>query len=67
LGILLEAHAIRECEQHGHMRDRADPHALENAREAARQDPFPGTSPEQSVAAIDEAMAVIGDTCPECH
>jgi hypothetical protein len=27
--VLLEAGAIRECEEHGWMRDRADPHARE--------------------------------------
>jgi hypothetical protein len=26
-GVLLEAGAIRECEEHGWMSDRADPHA----------------------------------------
>jgi hypothetical protein len=48
------------------MKDRTDPHALEHARETARLDPFPGTSAAQSLAAIDEAMNSIGDTCPEC-
>jgi len=27
--VLTEAHAIRECEHHGWMQDRADPHARE--------------------------------------
>jgi hypothetical protein len=67
LGVLLEAHAIKECDEHGHMRDRSDPHALEHAREMAVHHPFPGTSPDQSLAAIDEVMSSIGDTCPECH
>jgi hypothetical protein len=34
--ILLEAGAIRECEVHGWMRDRADPHAYERALLVAR-------------------------------
>jgi hypothetical protein len=67
LGVLLEAHAIRECDEHGHMKDRTDPHALERAREIARQEPFPGTVPAQSLAAIDDAMNSIGDACPECN
>jgi hypothetical protein len=29
IGMLLEADAIRECEHHGWMQDRADPHARE--------------------------------------
>jgi hypothetical protein len=66
LGVLLEAHAIRECDVHGHMKDRTDQHALEHARETAQQDPPPGTSPDQAVAAIDNVMASIGDSCPDC-
>jgi hypothetical protein len=27
IGVLLETQAIRECEEHGHMRDRTDPDA----------------------------------------
>ena len=40
-GILLEADAIRECETHGWMQDRADPHARESALDTARLD-MPG-------------------------
>jgi hypothetical protein len=66
LGVLLEAHAIRECDEHGHMKDHADPHALEHAREIARQGPPPGTSPDQAMAALDDVMLSIGDSCPDC-
>lgn len=66
LGLLLEQHAVRECPEHGHMRDRSDPEAWNRAREAARHHPFPGTSPEGSIAAIDDVLRSIGDTCPEC-
>ncbi len=67
LGILLEAHAVTQCHEHGHMRDRTDPHAWDHARDIARQEPFPGTSPDKAVAAVDEVMRSIGDTCPECQ
>jgi hypothetical protein len=43
--VLLEAGAIRECEEHGWMKDRADPHARERAVAAARQDP-PSARPQ---------------------
>jgi hypothetical protein len=43
--VLLEASAIRECEEHGWMRDRADPHARERALLMARQDPPADVSP----------------------
>ena len=66
LGTLIEHHAVRRCEHHGHALDRADPDARNRAREAAWNNPFPGTTPEESQAAIDEILAGIGDTCPEC-
>jgi hypothetical protein len=66
VGLLLEQHAIRECEEHGHMRDRTDPEAWNRAREAARHSPFPGTSPAVSVNALDDIMRSTGDSCPDC-
>ena len=51
-GILLEADAIRECETHGWMQDRADPHARERALLIAREEPPFGLSREQAAAAI---------------
>jgi hypothetical protein len=64
--VLLEAGAIRECEEHGWMKDRADPHARERALLIARQDPPLGAAPEAAAAAIAEILESIGDTCPEC-
>jgi len=64
--VLLEAGAIRECEEHGWMKDRADPHAHERARLMAREEPPFGLSSKNAVAAIDEMLASIGNTCPEC-
>ncbi len=66
LGLLLEEHAVRECPEHGHMRDRRDSEAWNRAREVARQHPFSGTSAEASIAGIDDVLRSIGDTCPEC-
>jgi hypothetical protein len=67
LGILIEQHAVRECDHHGHRLDRADPDARNRAREYAWNHPFPGTSPEAAILAIEEVLQSIGDTCPECH
>lgn len=64
--ILLEAGAIRECEEHCWMKDRADPHAHERARLIAREERRTGLSPDEAVAANDDMLASIGDTCPEC-
>jgi hypothetical protein len=66
VSVLQEAGAIRECEEHAWMRDRADPHARERAFEIARRDPPAGLTVTEAVAAIDEVLEGIGDTCPEC-
>jgi hypothetical protein len=66
ISVLLEAGAIRECEEHGWMRDRADPHARERALVIARPDAPPGVSPEEAIAELRDVLSSIGDTCPEC-
>ncbi|UPK40982.1 hypothetical protein IVB18_49635 (plasmid) [Bradyrhizobium sp. 186] len=67
ISALQEAGAIRECEAHGWMLDRADPHARERALAAARVDPPAGVSRDEApLAAIIEVLDSIGDTCPEC-
>ena len=64
--VLQEGGAIRECEEHGWMKDRADPHAHERALAVARLEPPPGVCPDQAVAAVRDALDSIGDSCPEC-
>jgi hypothetical protein len=64
--VLIEAGAIRECEEHGWMKDRADPHARERALVASRRDPPPDVSQDDAVAAVENVLCSIGDTCPEC-
>jgi len=64
--VLLEAGAIRECEEHGWMQDRADPHARNRAIDIARKDPPAGISTDEAVAEVREVLDSIGDTCPEC-
>jgi hypothetical protein len=66
ISVLQEAGAIRECDEHGWMQDRADPHARERALVIARQDPPFGVSPDEAVAAVRDVLDSIGDTCPEC-
>jgi len=67
ISVLQEACAIRECEEHGWMQDRADPYARERAIDVARRDPPPDISAEAAVAEIQEVLTSIGDTCPECE
>ena len=64
--VLQEAGAIRECEAHGWMQDRADPHAHDRAFDIARVDPPAGISPDAAAAAVQDVLNSIGDTCPEC-
>lgn len=66
INLLNEAGAIRECEDHGWMQDRTDPHAREYAFDIARRYPPPGLSPESAAAEVREIIDSIGDTCPEC-
>jgi hypothetical protein len=66
ISVLQEAGAIWECEEHGWMQDRADPHARERAFDIARQDPPVGVAPGVAAAAVSEILDGIGDTCPEC-
>lgn len=66
VSILLEAGAVCECEEHGWLKDRADPDARERALIAARQDPPSAVSLEDAVAAIEDVLGSIGDTCPQC-
>jgi hypothetical protein len=66
IAVLREVGAIRECEEHGWMQDRADPHARERALEIANKDPPPDLSAQAAAAAIAEVLDSIGETCPEC-
>jgi hypothetical protein len=64
--VLFEAGAIRECEEHGWMIDRADPQAHDRAFDIARREPPPGISPKVAAVVIAKVLESIGDTCPEC-
>ncbi|RXG85705.1 hypothetical protein [Bradyrhizobium zhanjiangense] len=66
INVLNEAGAIRECEEHGWMQDRADPHARERALDIARRDPPADVSRHAAEAAVRDVLDSIGDTCPEC-
>ncbi|UPK06274.1 hypothetical protein [Bradyrhizobium sp. 170] len=66
ISVLQKAGAIRECEEHGCMKDRADPHSRELALVVVCQDPPFGVSPDEALTAIKDVLDSIGDTCPEC-
>ena len=65
IGVLQEAGAIRECEEHGC----AGPGRSARARGRLRYrqaGPAPGISPDDAVAEVRNVLESIGDTCPEC-
>ena len=64
--VLQEAGAIRECEEHGWMQDRTDPHARQRAFDIASKHPPAGLSAQAAVEAVTEVLSSIGDSCPEC-
>jgi hypothetical protein len=66
IDVLRNAGAIRECEEHGWMQDRTDPHARERAFDIAGVDPPAGVSPDAAAAGIRDVLNSLGDTCPEC-
>ena len=66
ISVLLEAHAIKECGDHGWIQDRADPHAREHALDIALNEPPLGVAPKAAAVAVSEVLDTIGDTCPEC-
>ncbi len=66
LGTLIEQHAVSECSDHGHRKDRSDPDAWNHARAQAERNPFPGASPAECLAEMEKILQSIGDTCPDC-
>jgi len=66
ISVLQEAGAVRECEIHGWLQDRADPDARDRAVTIAQEDAPPGVSPDEAIAEILDVLDSMGDTCPEC-
>jgi hypothetical protein len=64
--VLQDAGAIRACEEHGWIQDRADPHARKLALDIARDDPPAGVSADAAAAEVHDVLNSIGDACPEC-
>lgn len=66
IAVLQEAGAIRECDYHGWMKDRADPHARDRALDMARECPPAGVSRQAAATAITDVLDSVRDACPEC-
>ena len=66
ISVLQETGAIRECEEHGWVQDRADPHARERALDIARRHPPANQSAQEAMEEIRDVLETVGDTCPQC-
>jgi hypothetical protein len=64
--ILLHAHAIAACPEHGFMRLKFDHTSLDYAHALAAAAPYPGKSKASSAAIPDEYLDGTGDECPAC-
>jgi hypothetical protein len=64
--ILLHAHAIMPCPEHGFMRIKDSHRALDYAHALAEHQPFPGKSKTLCRRAIDDVFEGLGDRCPGC-
>ena len=64
--LLLEAHAIAPCHDHGYMRLRHSQHAVDYAISLAEHRKLSGKNKRQRVAAVEDVLDELGDACPAC-
>lgn len=64
--LLLEAHAIAACPDHGYMRLRHSHHAVEYARGLAEHRKVSGHNVKERVAALEAVLDGFADACPAC-
>lgn len=65
--LLGRHNAARFCETHEIWSDAADPGALEETIEAARKQPYDGSSPDESEVIVRGAYSRLPDNCPGYH
>lgn len=64
--LLLEAHAIIACPDHGYMRLRHSHHAIDYAKDLAEHRKFSGKKKIERISAVEDVLDGLGDTCPAC-
>jgi hypothetical protein len=62
--ILLEAHAIARCPEHGYLRLRRSHHAVDYALSIAEHRHFWGKNKKQRMKAAEKVLDGLADTCP---
>ncbi len=65
--ILLHAHAISPCPDHGYMRLHFSHQGLDYAHALAEHEPYPGKSAPKCIEAVDAVFDSLGDDCPACQ
>lgn len=65
--ILLEAHAISACPDHGYMRLRHSHHAIDYAKDLAQHRKFSGRNKRERIAAVEDVLDGLADSCPGCE
>lgn len=65
--LLLEAHAISACPDHGYMRLRHIHHAIDYAKDLAQHRKFSGRNKRERISAVEDVLDGLGDSCPGCE
>ncbi|MEH2469273.1 hypothetical protein V1281_001476 [Nitrobacteraceae bacterium AZCC 2161] len=64
--LLLEAHAIAPCPDHGYLRLHHSHQAVDYALSMAEHRHFSGKNKKQRVEAVEKILDGLADTCPAC-
>jgi hypothetical protein len=65
-GILLNAHAIAPCPEHGFMKLKFHHAAVDYAHALAETHPLPGAGKRKSIEVLDGFLDGLSDQCPGC-
>jgi hypothetical protein len=64
--LLMEAHAIEPCQDHGYKRLRHSYQAVGYALSLAEHRKFSGKNKKERVAAVESVLDSLSDECPAC-
>jgi hypothetical protein len=64
--LLMEAHAIAPCHDHGYMRLQHSHRAIDYALSLAEHRKFSGKNKKERVAAVESVLDGLSDDCPAC-
>jgi hypothetical protein len=64
--LLMEAHAIEPCHEHGYKRLRHSHHAIDYALSLAEHRKVSGKNKKERIAAVESVLDSLSDECPAC-